>query len=488
MELLETARVDAYSQGDVIIPASRRNQVLCVVWEGTCSEKLATDETNAATDPTLGVWHAGDWSGPAALQPDRKLNGESKTSATHDIVAVSYEGVKVITVEFSSLRTILMHGSALYKTYLERTPRERNTSKDKTALSASNSSDIPKTKDLNVLELLNCNSALRKLSAVQKRHVESLAEGPVIFQPYERMWQAGAAVDKAFIIVSGTASFHGRRSSNIGTASHDDRDHSASSDPLADSVRGDAMKLVKELDRAAQGHLNHDDVSDMSSVEMDENRQFPLELFGSNGHDAGITEANDFNKVIKGLQARADHLANDDSVSSSHGDEIHECEAESRLAPIFIEGDPGTVSRRSSVMKRRGSRARFANKVLGRLYNRRTFTSGLVFSRGHFLGDVSKMVAGFLASDETLRDDSDSEDGDGPSYGFGDKKDVDDDKKMGTITEMTHNGSHLTVHNSTLTAGTDGCVALVFPKSTLTPLLDEYPGLLLSLLGTQVVV
>jgi CRP-like cAMP-binding protein len=47
--------------------------------------------------------------------------------------------------------------------------------------------------------------------------------------------------------------------------------------------------------------------------------------------------------------------------------------------------------------------------------------------------------------------------------------------------------SHI-VHTSTLTAGKDGCVVLVFPKQSLIPFLDEYPGLLLSLLGTQVVV
>jgi hypothetical protein len=47
-------------------------------------------------------------------------------------------------------------------------------------------------RNLNVLELLDCNSALRKLSAVQKRHLESLAEGPLYFRPGERLWRAGA--------------------------------------------------------------------------------------------------------------------------------------------------------------------------------------------------------------------------------------------------------------------------------------------------------
>jgi hypothetical protein len=43
-------------------------------------------------------------------------------------------------------------------------------------------------------------------------------------------------------------------------------------------------------------------------------------------------------------------------------------------------------------------------------------------------------------------------------------------------------------HTSTLIAGKEGCVVLVFEKASLIPFLDEYPGLLLSLLGTQVVV
>ena len=37
-------------------------------------------------------------------------------------------------------------------------------------------------------------------------------------------------------------------------------------------------------------------------------------------------------------------------------------------------------------------------------------------------------------------------------------------------------------------AGPEGCVAIVFPRSSLVPFLDASPGVLLSLLGTQVVV
>ena len=62
------------------------------------------------------------------------------------------------------------------------------------------------------MDIIEYNSTLRKISAVQKRHLESLAEGPVYYAPGERLWQMGKVVDKAFIIVGGTASFHaGRR-------------------------------------------------------------------------------------------------------------------------------------------------------------------------------------------------------------------------------------------------------------------------------------
>lgn len=134
MEVLETARVDAYSMDDIIVPASRRPHLLCVVWEGTCAERFASKSNtrrpssrsmNVISEEDAGaistaIWHAGDWTGPISLQPERVLSGDSVTSKDHDVVAVSSEGVKVITVEFSSLEAILRSGSALYRKYLDR--------------------------------------------------------------------------------------------------------------------------------------------------------------------------------------------------------------------------------------------------------------------------------------------------------------------------------------------------------------------------------
>jgi len=123
--------------------------------------------------------------------------------------------------------------------------------------------------------------------------------------------------------------------------------------------------------------------------------------------------------------------------------------------------------------------------VLGRLYNRKKITANLVFSRGHFLGDVSKMVAGLLSvgrkSDDLSGDDESF------AYGYGDKPIGGDSHTMVATIHEREGDEHI-VHNSTLVAGKDGCVVLVFPKSKICPFLDEYPGLLLSLLGTQVVV
>jgi hypothetical protein len=202
-----------------------------------------------------------------------------------------------------------------------------------------------------------------------------------------------------------------------------------------------------------------------------------------------MTEAHDFAKLSKNLQKRAEILSGDPTsdvsvASSQDGDSF------SQDSDHFVDdsASAGSRERRSSLLKRRSSRARFANKVLGRLYSRRAFTGGLVFSRGHFLGDVSKMVAGLLSTDYEQTDENLEN---SPAYGFGDKIEGAKETIAENLTDMViheqEGDSHI-VHTSTLTAGQDGCVVLVFPKSTLSPFLDEYPGFLLSLLGTQVVV
>eukprot|EP00522_Entomoneis_paludosa_P011531 CAMPEP_0172455762 /NCGR_PEP_ID=MMETSP1065-20121228/12231_1 /TAXON_ID=265537 /ORGANISM="Amphiprora paludosa, Strain CCMP125" /LENGTH=1384 /DNA_ID=CAMNT_0013208239 /DNA_START=266 /DNA_END=4420 /DNA_ORIENTATION=- len=511
MEVLETAKVDAYAMNEVVVPAARRSEFLCVVWEGTCSElsvrsagsprrnPLVPIEENGSSDKS--VWHAGDWTGPIALQPDFSLSGESERSKSNDVVAVSTEGVKVITVEFSSLHAILKTGSPLYRRYLERKAHQERVKMDGSQsdrISSATPTDHlldDALRNLNVLELLNCNSALRKLSAVQKRHLESLAEGPISFQPGERLWRAGTPVDRAFVIVSGTASFVPKRRNAGSAAFQTGSEKDKMGDPgVGDSMRVDALKAMKEL--GVKDRSGNDDGS-MSSTEspggekIAQHIQFDT-LFSktTNQDTSSLSDVNDYTKLSQGLQKRADFLR-EGSVQSElslDSEESNETDQESQLDYTFTdEQDPGTRSRRTSVLRRRSSRARFANKVLGRLYSRRAFTGGLVFSRGHFLGDVSKMVAGLLSNDTASELNEDF----GHAYGFGDSGDIQGDNVLETITELIiheQEGDHHIMHSSTLTAGKEGCVALLFTKTALIPFLDEYPGLLLSLLGTQVVV
>ena len=128
---------------------------------------------------------------------------------------------------------------------------------------------------------------------------------------------------------------------------------------------------------------------------------------------------------------------------------------------------------------------RFANKVLCRLSNKRAIASGLIFSRGHFLGDIEKMVEGLLSTADEGEIDVDNKDNVSTQYGFGG---IDDALSLDTMTLYELNRGHHTAHSSTLAAGKDGCVVMVFQKASLLPFLDAHPGLLLSLLGTQVVV
>lgn len=572
MEVLETARVDAFCVNDIVVPASRRRDLLVVVWEGTCMEResygtagvkplereswrISTyqfkqgthkpfTEKEARNKKKFGaVWHAGDWTGPRALQPEKALSGESSLSQTNDIVAMSSEGVKVITVEFSNLHAILKSGSELYRKYLARKAKRvypntiPSTVEDTTKRHMFNEA----VQDLNVIELLECNSALRKLSAVQKRHLESLAEGPVYYNPSQRLWRAGAAVDKAFIVVAGTVSFVPRRrnAGSVGVpgssrdliiarasgstpfANDDDDELSQEGSlpnvmTLGETMRLDAIKAIQELGPSVKQNDDDSDSGESSissaSEAIDKMDQLQMEsVFHAQADDTHATQPS------RGIKKRADsgrffHVFRPhDSLSTdaSHDDNslLPENELGDRDYGLGIDGeslveavveqmrvDGGENGRAmtKSQMRRRSSRDRFANKVLGRLYSRRAFTAGLVFSKGHFLGDVSKMVAGLLSN----HSDNDVPNGDDCSakYGFGEKTEgkagdpASQNAPVGELVIHEQEGDQHIVHSSTLAAGREGCVVLVFPSSALIPFLDEYPGLLLSLLGTQVVV
>jgi len=225
----------------------------------------------------------------------------------------------------------------------------------------------------------------------------------------------------------------------------------------------------------------------------------------------------DFAKLSRGLQKRADMMlelegkeaersersvasrsVNSSSLGSSDTADREDTDIDYSFGDGDLNMEESARDRRAMMRRRRSSKARFQNKVLGRLYSRRAFTGGLIFSRGHFLGDVSKMVAGLLSNDISSQPDDDASQ---PSYGFGDAsenggrnrqgKDAKDGIASTNLTELViheREGDHHIMHSSTLTAGKDGCVVLVLTRSALIPFLDEYPGLLLSLLGTQVVV
>ena len=116
MEVLEIAQVEMFCSTEIVIPANRRSELLCVVWEGTCVERDPVDGVPFSVpsedmmsggaderdleralyrcNPT--VLYAGDWTGPVALQPDVERSAEMHGADTaKDVVALSKEGVKV---------------------------------------------------------------------------------------------------------------------------------------------------------------------------------------------------------------------------------------------------------------------------------------------------------------------------------------------------------------------------------------------------------
>jgi len=494
MEVLESTRVEAVNTNDIVVPAARRNEILCVIWEGTCVERklksnsislplIEEDKFHVDSD-SIAVWHSGDWTGPISLQPEKRLSGDKENAANHDIVATSKEGVKVITLEFKNLHKILKNGSSLYRKYLKRQKPASSTSDgpvQSNIISQATEKLLKESSDkLNILELIDMNTGLRKLTAVQKRHLECLAEGPIAFNPGERLWKAGAVVDKAFLVVAGTASFVIRRSNSVRTPTNPG---------MLGNFDGGLLSSKGEVENGLD--TASDELGDSEKrmdSDSDDDGRILLDYFFGRTKRSTMSDADDFDRLSKTLIKRAESLGRDDiSVCSSHDDFSQSSDGQNSME---IEDDR---DRRKSLTRRRSSRARFVNKALVRLYDRRAFTGGLVFSRGHFLGDVSKMVAGLLSNAGDC-DGTNGGAGQGdeylPSYGFGEKKESKSKERQNLSNMIIHekDGGDSILHTSTLTAEKEGCIVLVFPRKSLTEFLDAHPGLLLSLLGTQVIV
>lgn len=440
---------------------------------------------------------------------------------------------QVIKVDFASLDRILKNDSALYRKY-------------HLSLSQQHSCDIPpvisaKTngvfekavKSLNIIELLDSNTALRKLTAVQKRHLQCLVEGPIVYAPGQRLWRIGSAVDKAFIIVAGTVSFvpkrrhggstmsvkPGQKASRVKKKHETKVTHVPEEDnrlSIGEAMKSDAIRAVREL-QAVSDDVHYVVVKYFLAVLMSMTASFvkqlvtgddevgnistPSDIESSSTLSNSLVLSDEYARLSRGLQKWAkrsedqvgemDRKRRDSASSNASPDvSLHD------LCDAVTVNDDDTVKKKEAFVKAEASlnekiptkdqiestKDRFANKVLCRLSNKRSIAAGLIFSRGHFLGDIEKMVEGLLSS----ADESgiNAEDDHGLSR-FGE---LDDALSLDTMAMHDLNLGHHTVHRSTLAAGKDGCVAMVLQKASLLPFLDAHPGLLLSLLGTQVVV
>jgi hypothetical protein len=391
MEILEIAKVELFCQGEVVVRAARRMDALCVIWEGTCAErrgdtmddyvkdcederdgasdgeslpfdeadskradkadsrsasKVNLGEADEATDsnevdeadsdeadrPTL--WYSGDWIGPVALQPDIERSALKASNAPlQDIIALPCEGVKVIMLPMKDLEAILKRGSRLYRKYLE--VQRKHAEQQATLMARMMSEEASPSDELvdfsanRLLQVLQCNFVLGNLSALQKRSLESIAEGPRVFEAGSTLWNTGDRCNYSFLLVAGTVSFQ-----------HTQR------------PRGPSIGETGHGRRASMGDIV--DVGDGRFLEAD--------------------------KLLPDVPSGSEY-----------------CRLESLLivrAATFEMEDGNQGEYNVSAQ-----RDRFANKVLARLYATRKFTAGMVFSRGCFIGDTTRMVHGDLVAD-----------------------------------------------------------------------------------------
>jgi hypothetical protein len=405
MEVLEIAQVEVYRAGEVVVEGPRRSHVLCVFWEGTCTETsddMKPSDADAETGPI--VWHAGDWTGPVSLQPDIVRCGSGERAS--EIVAISKEGVKVIVLHMKDLQRILKSGSKLFRKYLALKTAQKETREPGQAAQDS------------LLEIIRFNSVLGNLTALQKRHLESLAEGPRFFAPGSLLWKIGEPVEFAYLLVSGTTT--------LGSPAPQRVTHSRM------NRRGSTGAMS-----ASMVSVDHQHQRQVNSGE--ERRQFDPRI--------------EPDKLLKNVHPNSEYAR-------------LEVTLQLRLEETKMRDEDSHASAVSSKNNiQRINHDRFANKVLARLYSRCAYTSGLVFSRGIFLSDTSRMVSGNLACiNKSIAGHASSR------------------SSIGSAGADHHS------HTSNLVAGLEGCVVMIFPRATLVPFLDSNPGVLLILLGTQVVV
>lgn len=207
MEVLEVASIEVFTAGEIVIPARKRQDILCIIWEGTCTEQGL--EPPLEDFASAVVWHAGDWTGPIALQPDIDL--AAKTSANEqpkNIVALSAQGVKVISLLMTELDKILMRGSKLYRKYMgieEKYGAGDWICSNDMAAHVQARGENPASRL--VLDSLKINSLLGSLYASQIRALESIADGPRVFHAGDYLWKAGDPCNFAYLIAAGSATF-----------------------------------------------------------------------------------------------------------------------------------------------------------------------------------------------------------------------------------------------------------------------------------------
>lgn len=417
MEILEIAQVEVYSSGEVVVEGFRRPEFLCVFWEGTCVANRGSGASGSRPSSNPVVWHAGDWTGPVSLQPDINRSADSTDQdGLGDIVALSVEGVKVILLKMKDVVRILKAGSNLFRKYVALTEEMEEKWDQTTPSNLRYSLQDAVERSSEIMGVIQCNSVLRSLTAMQKRCLESLAEGPKRFASFAAIWKVGDPVNYAYLVVSGSATIGKRTIHKVTKGSMGRRGSTG-------AISVSSLAAIKEMECTGRTSVMF---SPLLAVENDKLLQ-------------NVHPNSEYSRLEARLRIRAEEVESGTEAS----DGPVEDEQKEMIEALQAHSD------------------KFANKVLARLYARRAYTENLIFSRGNFLSDTSRMVSGVLANTET--------------GGYG-------------RSSLATGGADNHCHTSNLVAGQSGCVVLVFPRATLVPFLDSNPGVLLCLLGTQVVV
>jgi CRP-like cAMP-binding protein len=266
------------------------------------------------------------------------------------------------------------------------------------------------------------------LTPIQKRHLEALSEERAEYDPGEYLWTKGSEAKYAFIVVKGSVYI------GVGKEFKENRRRSVSCERYSRHLQ---ERMERERGRSpGPGGLRT--VDSLDTEEADH---------AAGGRTIVRSATIATSRVMRVSERRVSDEVDEETLARMRA---------ARHRKMISNEEPAA-----------GEEAEVGGEGAKRKYKSRIVNGMEVLSRGHFLANVAEMIVTDVQRPDCVYDENFQTDNEG-----------------GRGTSCAGTGRH----SSTLRAGGGGATVVRFGKLEFINFLDKHPGVLLSLLGTEIVV